>query len=95
MAIKPLEINSKRLSLMKSVTGANYDAKTVLTNSVWEYVELWLRRQNGDKAKEALFYWNQAQSFYDASECLPIELSALYKSTNRNNDCTSIRNTFS
>ena len=58
---------------MKPVTGANYDAKTVLTNFAWEYVELWLRRQNGEKANEALFYWQQAQNFFDASECLPIE----------------------
>ena len=73
MAIKPLEINSKRLNLMKSVTGADYNAKTVLTNSAWEYVELWLRRQSGDRAREALFFWQQAHYFFDASECLPIE----------------------
>lgn len=73
MAIKPLEINSKRLSLMKSVTGADYNAKTVLTNSAWEYVELWLRRQSSDRARKALFFWQQAHYFFDASESLPIE----------------------
>lgn len=73
MTIKPLEINSKRLTLMKSVTGANYEARTVLTNSAWEYVELWLRRQRSDRAKEALFFWKQAHNFYNASECLPLE----------------------
>ena len=73
MAIKPLEINSKHLNLLKSVTGADYSAKTVLTNSAWEYVELWLRRQNGIRAKEALFFWQQAHNFFSASECLPIE----------------------
>ena len=45
----------------------------MLTNSAWEYVELWLRRQNGDRAKEALFFWQQAHYFFNASECLPIE----------------------
>jgi len=73
MAIKPIEINSKRIHLMKPVTGALYDGKTVLTNSSWEFVELWLRRQSGDRAKEALFFWMQAKNFFDASECLPIE----------------------
>ena len=73
MEIKPLEINSKKLTLMKSVTGADYTAKTVLTNSAWEYVELWLRRQKGERANEALFFWRQAHNFFTASECLPIE----------------------
>lgn len=73
MAIKALEINSKVIHLMKPVTSADYTAKTVLTNSAWEYVELWLKRKNSDKAKRALFYWHQACNFYSASECLPIE----------------------
>lgn len=73
MSIKPLEINSKKLTLMKPVTGAKYDAKTVLTNSVWEYVDLWLRSKTGNSASEARFFWQQAQSFFNASECLPIE----------------------
>ena len=39
MAIKSLEINSKEIHLMKSVTSADYSGKTVLTNSSWEYVD--------------------------------------------------------
>ena len=73
MTIKPIEINSKRIHLMKPVTGALYDSKTVLTKSAWEYVELWLRRQAGKKGQEALFFWTQAKHFFNASECLPIE----------------------
>lgn len=73
MSIKPIAINSKKIQLMKPVTGALYDSKTVLTNSSWEYVELWLKRQSGERAKEALFYWRQAKNFFDASEVLPIE----------------------
>lgn len=72
MAIKNLEINSKQVHIMKAITGADYSAKTVLTNSSWEYVELWLRRQSGDRARHALFYWMQAKNFFHASECLPI-----------------------
>ena len=33
MAIKPLEINSKEIHLMKPVTSADYSGKTVLTKS--------------------------------------------------------------
>jgi len=73
MAIKALEINSKVIHIMKPVTNADYAAKTVLTKSAWEYVELWLKRQNSEKAKRALFYWRQAWNFFSASECLPIE----------------------
>ena len=58
---------------MKPVTRVSYQEKTVLTNSVWEYVGLWLKRQGSEKAKTALFYWLQAKNFYDASETLPIE----------------------
>ena len=73
MSIKHLEVNSKTVRLMKPVTGADYSGKTVLTNSAWEYVELWLMRQSGSRAKRALFYWEQAKNFYSASEDLPIE----------------------
>lgn len=73
MSIKPLEIHSKKIHIMKAVTGANYKEKTILTNSAWEYVNLWLRRAKGDRAKQALFFWNQAHNFFIASEQLPIE----------------------
>lgn len=73
MAIKSLEINSKEIHLMKLVTSADYSGKTVLTNSSWEYVELWLKRQSSEKSRRALFYWSQAKNIYIASENLPIE----------------------
>lgn len=68
---KSITINSKLITIMKPVTNADYKGKTVLTNSSWEYVELWLKRQSSKEAKEALFYWQQAKYFYSASECLP------------------------
>ena len=77
MGTKRLELNSKSLNLMKPLTNADYMAKTVLTNSAWEYVELWLKRINTEKSKSALFYWQQAYDFYKASECLPLESKPL------------------
>ena len=96
MAIKPLEINSKILKLMKPVSSADYTEKTVLTNSSWEYVELWLKRKNSDKSKQALFYWLQAKNFFNASECLPIEsrpLTAYYCCLNAAKALLAIRGT--
>lgn len=55
MTIKSLEINSKTLHLMKAVT----NAKTVLTNSAWEYVELWLKRKKQNKEKGLFFTRNR------------------------------------
>lgn len=49
---------------MKPVKDADYSAKTVLTNSSWEYVELWLRRKGSERAKQALFFWIQAKYFF-------------------------------
>ena len=77
MASMGLRINSKEIHLMKPITGAEYDEKTVLTNSSWEFVDLWLRRQPKIRANRALFYWEQAKSFYEASELLPIESKPL------------------
>lgn len=68
---KPIIINSKTITILKPLTSAEYQEKTVLTNSAWEYVELWLRRKAGKEAEEALFYWQQAKHFFKASECLP------------------------
>ena len=56
---------------MKPLTCADYTSKTVLTNSAWDYVQLWLRRQKGAEGKHASFYWSQAYNFYVASNDLP------------------------
>lgn len=68
---KVITINSKEISLLKPLTSADYESKTILTDSAWEYVELWLKRQKDEKSQEALFFWQQAKHFFDASECLP------------------------
>ncbi len=68
---KPICISNKPCILMKSATSAKYGSKTVLTDSCWEYVSLYLKRQSVAGASEALFYWEQAHSFYLASVNLP------------------------
>lgn len=68
---------SKELSLLKPYTQADYSSKTVLTDSCWEYVELWFKRQKEEKAKEALFYWQQAKNLYNSSDCVPKNVKPL------------------
>ena len=94
MVIKQLIIKSKPISLKKPLKSADYQSRTVLTNSVWEYVELWLRRECSKNADNALFYWEQAKCFYNASECLPIEskpLTAYYCCLNATKALLSIK----
>ncbi len=71
MMQKNIVVNSKEISLLKPITFADYESKTILTDSAWEYVELWLKRQKDTKSQEALFFWQQAKHFFHASECLP------------------------
>lgn len=68
---KELCINSKCCELMKAVDSPKYGSKTILTDSCWEYVSLFLTRQSIAGASDALFYWEQAHSFYLASKALP------------------------
>lgn len=60
--------NGKPLSLHKAVTSPNFNEKTVLVTSTWDYVDLWLKRA---RKNEARFFWNQARSFYEATQDLP------------------------
>ena len=68
---KDICINNKSCELMKSVNRPKYGSRTILTDSCWEYVALFLKRQSISGASDALFYWEQAHSFYLASQELP------------------------
>lgn len=47
-------------------------SKTILTDSTWEYVEIYLKQKsNGcERHKNALFYWQQARNFFRATKSL-------------------------
>ena len=68
---KEICINSKSCELMKAVSCPKYGSKTILTDSCWEYVSLYLKRQSITGASDALLYWEQAHSFYLATKALP------------------------
>jgi len=69
-----LRINGRDVGPHKATSSPNLGARTVLTNSHWEYVALWLRRQ---RKADALFYWQQAQTFARAAEGMPVDSAPL------------------
>lgn len=70
-------INNKPCELMKPYKNPKYGTRTILTDSTWEYVALFLKRRKTAGSADALFYWKQAQSFYQASKALPDSASPL------------------
>lgn len=74
MAITPIQIKGRQLPFPKPIVRPAFGVKTVLTNSPWTFVSLWLKR---NKKTEALFYWEQAQHFYNASIGLPMQSAPL------------------
>jgi YaaC-like Protein len=48
--------------------------KRVIASSPWEFVALWLKQQ---KQQNAIIYWEQAKSFFDAASNLPVESAPL------------------
>lgn len=70
----PLFLNRRELSLHKAIVRPSFGVPTVLTNSPWTFVSLWLKR---NKQENALFFWDQAQQFHLASTGLPLQSAPL------------------
>lgn len=71
---QPVRLNGRDLKPHKATLGATLGARTVLTNSPWDFVALWLKREHKDTAS---FYWQQARIFADASKGMPIQSAPL------------------
>lgn len=77
-ASKPLlerprsKYNRRDLVLRKSVVYPAFDRKTVLTDSHWHYIELFLCASKEENCREAANYWNQAKNFYAATKNLDL-----------------------
>lgn len=74
MDIVPIKIDGKAINLQKAIKDPIFGSRNVLTNSRWEFVDLWLKKE---KRNEAVFYWNQAREFNKAAKDLPIQASPL------------------
>jgi len=71
MTTENLKLFGRDVKPHKATCKADFTGRTVLTNSPWEYVKLWLQRKNHSAAEAAAFYWNQAKAFAAAAQGLP------------------------
>ena len=74
MPTKKITIDSKPVVIHKATINPDFNKKSILVDNPWEYVELWIKRQNNSNA---LFYWQQAHGFYEATKQLPKTSSPL------------------
>ncbi|NIV03904.1 hypothetical protein GWN26_08655, partial [Candidatus Saccharibacteria bacterium] len=72
--ITSIKLKGRELKPHKAIISPLLNSRTVLTNSPWNFVELWLKRE---KQRNALFYWNQAHEFHKASFGLPTQSAPL------------------
>jgi len=78
MSFKPIIYRKKHLTLHKAIINPNFNTRIVLASNPWEYVDMWLKRRGKN---EALFFWRQANSFYNSSLSLTrysVPLTAYY-----------------
>lgn len=68
MSFVNIQLNGKPISIHKAIEKPNFNSRTVIVSDTWQYVSLWLKRH---QQKKALFFWEQAKSFYDAASLLP------------------------
>jgi hypothetical protein len=74
MAIAAVKLKQREIGPHKAVVAPLLSSRTVLTNSPWTFVALWLRR---NRKQQALFYWEQAREFHKASVGLPLRSAPL------------------
>ncbi|MGI1809694.1 YaaC family protein [Priestia sp. TGN 0903] len=69
-----IKISNKEIFMRKALIEPNFTSKTVLTDSTWQYVEMYFKRKQSDKKiyNDALNYWNQSKNFFIATEHLDI-----------------------
>jgi hypothetical protein len=60
---------NRDIFIRKSKIQPDLISKTVLTDSTWQYVEIYLKSKSQN---DALFYWEQARNFYEATKTLSL-----------------------
>ncbi|WP_433762967.1 YaaC family protein [Brucella anthropi] len=74
MAKQEVRVKGKVCRPHKSAVSPTLDSRTVLTESHWQFVELWLTRE---RQTDALLYWRQAREFHAAAKGLSAQASPL------------------
>lgn len=59
-----IQVGKSEVVLKKAHHNPNFTSKTILTDSTWSYVEIFLKQDKSKEAEEALFYWEQARNFF-------------------------------
>ena len=72
--IREIKAHGRAIRPHKAVVGPILGERTVLTNSPWTFVALWLKRKH---ANRALFYWQQAREFHKVAQGLPPQSAPL------------------
>lgn len=88
----PVKIHNTEIFVKKAIISPQLSSKTVLTDSTWEYVKIYLNSKNQDKA---LFFWNQAQNFYESTKSLSLvskPLTAYYCFLNATKALLEVKN---
>lgn len=70
----PATLHGRELGPHKAIVAPLLGRRNVLTNSPWTYVHMWLTRERKSKA---LFYWQQSEEFFKASNSLSIRSAPL------------------
>ncbi|MGB3750159.1 MAG: YaaC family protein [Arcobacteraceae bacterium] len=93
--IKPrlsIKYKNREASIRKPKIFVDFSTKTVLTDSTWEYVKIYLKSEN---QTDALFYWEQAYNFYEATKSLTLiskPLTAYYCFLNATKALLEVKN---
>ncbi|WP_027252735.1 YaaC family protein [Photobacterium halotolerans] len=69
---EPLKVGIWPVSAYHALIEPIIKSKTILTDSTWEFVEIFLKQNSNGSArhKNAIFYWQQARNFHKATKSL-------------------------
>lgn len=87
-----IKYKNKIVEIRKPKKTPDLSSKTVLTDSTWQYVEIYLRSKD---QSDALFYWEQARNFYEATKSLSLiskPLTAYYCFLNATKALLEVKN---
>ncbi|MCI5138635.1 MAG: hypothetical protein D3922_09545, partial [Candidatus Electrothrix sp. AR1] len=67
---EPLKVKTWCVGIYHAIINPVYQSKVLLTDSTWEYVDIYLKQKsdNSQKHKNAIFYWQQARNFFNATK---------------------------
>jgi hypothetical protein len=92
MGFNEINFRGRVLSLRKANVTPDFRADTVLVSDPWDYVDLWLKREGKEDARD---YWEQACEFAKAADALPptsAPLLAYYCMMNATKALLEVRN---